>query len=398
MTLTKKTKALLIWASVVPVTAVFIGWLVLDNSSPDAGYALPFLGLFALLAIGAAGLIIGLWTSTLKHTMLGILLGLPITYGTGIVIGGVIAARNEMVFNAQREDFEQLLPAMHRADREALATALTKLRNTSVPRAVCVLAESSEGPNRSLISDDPQREPYAEYPFSTDTLLVLLDAVSTLDVSTAEKEAAFYSVLRTLPFRNDLRSFSRWAELWDQAHGPVPSRFIEVTQAYDVYDPSCPWGDTETFAATIVDTWNDTGIRMWLNTNHIFAPAQHRRVLERVESPELLRELVAAGVDINAANPSAHDGGYLRNPLLATRAPRIYRLINSSDSPATVVQLVETLVELGADKTAASVTGQSICELFTETEPYLDSTSSEAKVTLADRQSAFRAIKHLLCD
>lgn len=397
--MTKNKKALLIWASVVPFTAACIALALHATESPDDGYAWPFLAMGALLLIVLAAVMFGLWTSTLKHSLLGVLLGLPTTYAMTIAIAGVGRIGQNIAEDAQREDFRELLPALHRGDRKALVTALTNLRSTSVPFAVCVLAESSQGPNATLISADPQRERFAEYPFSNDALLLLLDAVSDLDIPIAEKEAAFYSVLRTLPFRNDIRAFPKWAQLWDRAHGAAASRFIEIKQAYEVEDPFCPWGNTENLAASVVNYYeNELGIRTWLNTGHSFAPAQQRLVLERVESAELLRELAAAGVDINAPHPRAAEGGYFRDSLLATRASSLYQSINEAKSPESVVRLIETMLALGADKDTPSVTGQSPCALFSGTETYLDSSAASPHVTLAERQQAFHAIKVLLCE
>jgi hypothetical protein len=397
--MTKNVKALLAWAGIVPLVAVIITWTILDSSSPDAGYALPFLFFFALVLIFVAAVIAGRATSTLKFSLLGVLLGLPLTFVVAIVIGGIAATREEMATNAVRNDLKEFLPAMHRADRQTMVDALHQLRDTSVPVAVCILAESNEGPNASLLAEDPQLDRNADYPFTTDALLTLLEAVSTLDISMAEKDAAFYSVLRTLPFRNDMAAFPRWAALWDQLHGlaerPARSRYIEIAQQYAVYDDFCPWGSTDTITDSVIDYWDDAGIRMWLDSNHSFTTSQTRGVLLKVESPQLLKDLLALGLDINAPHPRADDGGYLSNSLLVSRAATFYQLINDSNAPDTVVSLVELMVISGADRTSLSVTGESPCTVFAATEEYLDSAPSE--VSLAERKKAFAAIKSLLC-
>jgi hypothetical protein len=397
--MTKNVKALLVWAGIVPVVAVIIAWPVLDSSSPDAGYALPFLLFFALVLIFVAAVIVGFATSTLKFSLLGVLLGLPLTFVVAIVIGGIAATREQIAADAQRKDLKQFLPAMHRGDRQTIVEALRQLRDTSVPVAVCILAESNEGPNATLLADDPRLNRNADYPFATDALLTLLEAVSMLDIPMAEKEAAFYSVLRTLPFRNDMASFPRWAALWDQLHAqtdePARTRYIQITQQYDVHDDFCPWGDTNSLASSVIDYWDDAGIRMWLDTKHSFTTSQTRGVLLKVESPELLKELLALSIDINAPHPRADEGGYLSNSLLVTRAASFYQLINDSSSPDTVVSLVELMVTSGADRTSLSVTGESPCAAFLATEEYLDSTHPE--VALAERKKAFAEIKTLLC-
>ena len=301
--MSKNKKVLFIWASVVPCV-LLLGFLVVDaDPSPDAGYALPFVAIGCIALMLIAAVVIGLLTSTVKQSLLGVLLGLPLTCVLAFAIAVAVTTKEALTVSAQRNEVKALLPAIHSGDRQAIATALGQLRHTSIPLLMCNLVGERDRQGTALVAEDTQVDPKAPFPYSTDTLLSLLDVIAASNISIVEKEAALYSVLRVLPTRDEIQSFPRWVALWDQAHG-ASSRFIQMEKTYDVHHPFCPWGNTESLAYEVVEGWGEDGIKAWLKTGHTFAPPQQQLVLRKAKSAELIDELVAAGVDMNALSPS----------------------------------------------------------------------------------------------
>lgn len=300
--MSKNIKVLFIWASVVPIVLILAFWVVDSDPSPDAGYALPFVAIACMALIVIAAVVIGLLTSTIKQSLLGVLLGLPITFVLAFAIAVAVTSTQALTVSAQRKEVNALLPAIHSGDRQAIADGLKQLRRTSIPVLMCNLVGERDSQGTSLVAEDTHVDPQALFPYSTDTLLSLLDVIAASNISIIEKEAALYSVLRVLPTRDEIKSFPRWVALWDQAHG-ASSRFIQMEKPYDVHDPFCPWGDTESLAREVVDGWGEDGIKAWLKTGHTFSAPQQRLVLLKVTSPELIKELIAAGVDMNALSP-----------------------------------------------------------------------------------------------
>lgn len=182
-----------------------------------------------------------------------------------------------------------------------------------------------------------------------------------------EKEAALYQFLQALVNRNEVSFFPEWIELWDRAHLPAKSKFIEMKSPYADPDQLCAWGNSENLAQFPLETWKENAIKMWLQSGHVFTPSQYWFALKATETADVLATLIHSGVDINAKHPRADEGGYLSNTFFTTMAPQIYERINESPNPDSVVLTIKKFLELGSDIETKSVDGKTPCEQFIET-------------------------------
>lgn len=390
-------KSFYFWAAVAPTCTAFIFYKYLSYSSENAGYALPFIAMGAVAIILIAATIIGLLSKTFKKSISGALVGLPLSYFLVLILSSAVDIKYKNEADAKESEFRTLLPILESQKKEDIAVNLKKLNKISLAQAMCILSGSREGAYASLLQPENSNGTLSKYPFSLDQILEINEIAAGLQLTSEEKDAVFYQSLKAIVERDALPYFSRWATLWDKFHAELTPRTIQVRFAYNLRDNYCAWGSTRDILSDVVEQWHDEGLLAWLNTNHIFIPEQQRYVLQKVMFASTLEKVVASGTDINAKYPGETDDAIGLNSVLSERASWFYQMINEAKDPASVSQLAQTFVHLGADIKTKSSGTQTPCQIFSATEAYLDKTGTQSKSSFSDKQKAFKAVQKTLC-
>ena len=390
-------KSFYFWATIAPAGTLFVLFQYTNHSSENAGYALPFIAMGAVAIILIAATIIGLLTKTFKTSISGALVGLPLSYLTVLLFTGVLNFTSQKEINAKDDEFRNLLTVLQSGKKDEIALGLKNLKNISAPLAMCILSGSREGPYASLLTPVNSTAILPKYPFSLNAILDINETAAGLNLPGEEIDAIFYQSLKAITERSSVPHFAHWATLWDKTHAQQTTRTIQIIKPYRLKDNYCGWGSTLDVVSEVIETWSDEGILAWLNTNHIFIPEQQRYVLKKVMSATTLEKMIVSGTDINAKYPGETKDATGLTSLMAQRAYSFSQMINEAKDPASVTQLVQSFVRLGADLKSKDSGRQTPCQIFSATETYLNKNNSESKSSFTEKQKAFKAIQKLLC-
>ena len=227
-----------------------------------------------------------------------------------------------------------------------------------------------------------------KYLISTFRFLQLSAQLPSLSISQLKKNATLYQVLRTIADRNEISSFTSWANVWDLSHESSDHQLLNIEIPYTKSYPYCPRDNTARFAMTSLQGSGDQGIELCLDSHHHFTNEQQEIALNKVASTAVLKMMVL---------PSRHQfqKHFLDNALIS-KSSRYTSMIDEAKDPEDVILLIDTMIELGAKPYYASKNRETACSNYSR---FADSlTEAQISSNFEKRQNALLKIKKKLCE
>lgn len=339
--------ALFAWAAYLPV----VTWRIATaNPSGGAAYAmaaaLPILFGGALFIGVIAASIIGACTKTVRASLSGLLLGVPLS---GFVYGAIdemeqskqqaISAQNDRERAAIAQRAAAIARLVAAGDREPLREALAKPPVEA--ELVCKLG--------NLQSDEygNSRSPRA---LNAAGMLLFAELATETDISIRQKQVIMFATLVVLADRNvegDVGLLVDWLALWRKAVlGGAETLMLDTEWVGGLnYGDGCSTYSQSTLVEQVFRGWKDSGVTAWLEAGFTFTPLQFRVVRNTIESAEILERVVESGVDVRAPIPVSLDPRAARfQPVLVERAAQWTRQLDNVDHPEEIVKLATVLV------------------------------------------------------
>lgn len=371
-----------VWAMPMFVATV---WAFFEMNDHPANEGASFLVLFAaafFIAIVIAALIVGAVTKTLKASLIGALLGLPLAFITGLLLltKGIWDERaKQQIEDAELRSF---IAAVRTQDKSRIHQSLSARKTVSIDRFMTVIAKEEDHSSRVFLDEEQAPDIPAL------AVLTAADVLIGLNIPQAEKESGLASALAGLVKRDKLDQLPAWMRLWDKAQGGRNGKKVAFTAATG--PGSVSYNGTPDPASTVVDAWRDRGILAWLATGHTFTPEQYTYVWTRAEQPATVEALVAAGLSLggSGAQAGANPSGDFH---LADYVSHLTDEIDYSNDPHQAVRLLTAYlgrVPPDARQNAELAKG---CTSFRERKKSIDVTG------VANGAEAVTAFERLLC-
>jgi hypothetical protein len=328
------------WLAYLPGLSLF---LASGSASGGAAYAAPA-GLVTIaiggLALGfIAAVALGVGTKTLGVSLIGLLLGIPLSALVYVTLEEVTRSSQQQVREEEKRKVRVLATLLAIGDRDRLFKVLTAPEARSSAVLACELerleSERYEGLKPPLAVEAAEMLKFAE---------VAIEA----NLSSDEKQALMYVTLTSLSRRDSqsMQLLNNWFVLWRRAApGGMTAHAIDTRWHFSEYQYGCSWGDPVAIATAIFSGWKDRGITAWLDAGFTLTPEQFHVVLKVVETAEVLERAVATAVDVHTVG--LDDPRVARELLpLVARADAWSRQLDGGEWSEETVKLAAALVRL----------------------------------------------------
>ncbi|WP_226469626.1 hypothetical protein [Luteimonas panaciterrae] len=204
-----------LWLAAFPLVALALFSWVERSQSLAIAYALPLLGLIALIAVPSMAVTVGAITRTLKASLLGVLLGLLLVPLGAQLMQEVDSNR----WQAEYDEFQHFGSLVLGGDRAAIAAGLDGLRHFNQTEAMCVLAsdDSQGGGLGYLLPDAPEAGRTrlgTPYVVANERLFLVADIIVSGKTPIREKQAVLFNLLQALDERDAQPRYDDWLRLW----------------------------------------------------------------------------------------------------------------------------------------------------------------------------------------
>lgn len=207
-----------IWLAAFPLTAALLYGAVASSGSVAIAYALPYLGIAALLGVPLLALLSGAVTGSLKASLLGTALGLPLALVGAMLISGFSRNHDNRQWQAEYDEFRAFGEVVLDGDRASIAAAMGRLQYFTPAETLCTLgAGTGSGglgyllPDRPVVGRDAVGQGYV---IPNDRLLLVADIIVSSHADVPEKQTALYNVLVALAGRDAKPLYPDWLALW----------------------------------------------------------------------------------------------------------------------------------------------------------------------------------------
>lgn len=207
-----------IWLSAFPLVAALLYGAIAGSHSVAIAYALPYLGIAALLGVPVLALFSGAVTRSLKASLLGMALGLPLALVGAMLVAKVSRNHDDRQWQAEYDEFRAFGVVVLDGDRASIAAAMARLRYSTPAETLCTLgASTSSGGLGYLLPDRPVAGHDAVgqgYVIPNGRLLLVADVIVSGNTDVPEKQAALYNLLAALAARDAKQLYPDWLALW----------------------------------------------------------------------------------------------------------------------------------------------------------------------------------------
>jgi hypothetical protein len=323
-----------------------------------------------------AALAIGTATGTRRSSIIGLLVGVPVSFMLGCVVGGVVGDYRERVIKKENAEIRKMMPALKSGNGQAIAQALARRESVSPAWLMCVLSRGPYDDQKPILEEG--------YVLPIETLMQASDALAQADVPLVQKETGLFLALQGMMDRGAVAHFPAWIRLWDKAHGSNNGSAIMFSSAYVEKGKYCRWGTTAQLAGDVVERWGDAGIAAWLDSGHRFVGEQRRIALLGIKNSETLKKLLASDIHYGTVD-SGQATSYFPAYVDALQTSLVY-----GDDPQEAVKLLAIYVHTVPLTKAGLSELKAACDTFTASRP-------DYAPTPPGRGQAGTAFEKLLC-
>lgn len=207
-----------LWLAAFPLTAALLYGAIASSHSMAIAYALPYLGIAALLGVPLLALFSGAVTRSLKASLLGMTLGLPLALVGAMLVAGFSRNHDNRQWQAEYDEFRAFGDVVLDGDRTSIAAAMARLRHSTPAETLCTLgASTSSGGLGYLLPDRPVAGHDAVgqgYVIPNGRLLLVADIIVSGNADVPEKQTALYNLLVALAGRDAKQLYPDWLALW----------------------------------------------------------------------------------------------------------------------------------------------------------------------------------------
>ena len=207
-----------IWLVAFPLVVALVYGAIASSYSVAIAYALPYLGIAALLGVPLLALLSGAVTRSLKASLLGMALGLPLALIGAMLIAGFSRNHDNRQWQAEYDEFRAFGDVVLDGDRTSIAPAMAGLQYFTPAETLCTLgASTSSGGLGYLLPDRPVAGHDAVghgYVIPNSRLLLVADIIVSGKADVPEKQTALYNLLVALAGRDAKQLYPGWLALW----------------------------------------------------------------------------------------------------------------------------------------------------------------------------------------
>lgn len=207
-----------IWLAAFPLTAALLYGAIASSRSVAIAYAPPYLGIAALLGVPLLAFVSGAVTRSLKASLLGMTLGLPLALVGAMLVAGFSRNHDNRQWQAEYDEFRAFGDVVLDDDRTSIAAAMARLQYSTPAETLCTLgASTSSGglgyllPDRPLAGHDAVGHGYV---IPNGRLLLVADIIVSGNTDVSEKQTALYNLLVALAGRDAKQLYPDWLALW----------------------------------------------------------------------------------------------------------------------------------------------------------------------------------------
>ena len=389
------TIAFVFWLLPIPIITLWTIWKMSEPYNSNSGYILPALALGSLLATTIAALVVGALTRTAGASFLGVLVSLPVAFAVGALVIKLAESKPASSSPQKRSgpkytELASMIPALLGTDQASIARAIRERESFTIPWMMCMLAHDVDGVDGKPSGKADGSGPNEGFAVSTPALLQITDAVVGLDLAPEVEQVSLALAFQGMAKRDGLAYLPTWTALWDKAHQSTNGSTIVLDTRYSEEEAGCDWESTRQLADDLITAWGDIGINAWIATGHTFVQEQRTLVLHAATEPATLENIVASGAKIGPSHPPADEPEAQWDPLFASYAEILEKMVFSSDKPQRAVDLLAAYRKLVPDSPQRRDDMRTACALFALAK-------AKAEPGLPERDQAVMAYERLVC-